>query len=111
MKKSNFVNLLIILFILGLAALILFWPDSSNVSEELSKCIGENSVLYIQNGCIHCINQEKLFEETFKFINYVNCTEDWTACSEIQRTPTWKIDDEFYLGEKSIEELKNLTGC
>ncbi len=110
MEKSSWINIVIVLVILIFAFFTFFWPKST-APEELAKCIGNNSVVYIQNGCSHCVNQEKLFGENFKFIHYVNCTEDWSVCSQIEGTPTWLIKNQFYKGEASLEELKNLTGC
>ncbi|HLC86983.1 MAG TPA: hypothetical protein VJH65_01770 [Candidatus Nanoarchaeia archaeon] len=110
MKKSRWITVIIITAILILSYFILT-KKNPQMPEDLAKCIGENSILYIQNGCIHCINQEKIFGENFKFLNYVNCTNNWDACAEILGTPTWIINKEKHVGVQKIERLQELTGC
>ena len=110
MNKKYWLAGIVVVF----AIVVYYFMISSSpnlVSEEIAKCIGGKSELYIQDGCIHCENQKKLFGENFKFLNVVDCTDNWDSCPNIQGTPTWIIDSETYLGEQDIEKLRNLTEC
>lgn len=112
MKKGNLITWVIIL------AIIIFGVWTLNKSEpspeqELVKCIGENSVLYVQTGCFACKKQEDLFGENYEFIQTVNCATDIDECilKGVGSTPTWIINGEKIVGVQTIEELKTLTGC
>ena len=113
MKKDSLITIGVILAVIILAVIILNLPKYG-VEEDLAKCIGENSILYIQTGCIHCEDQLELFGENQKYLNVYNCADDnWVRCSEenIRGTPTWIIDGQQYVGKKSIELLKSVTNC
>ncbi|MFH1585281.1 MAG: hypothetical protein ABIB79_00755 [archaeon] len=110
MKKSNIITILIILWVVTLSIIILKSSPTS-VDEKIVKCIGENSVLYVQLGCHACEVQEELFGDNYQYLNVVDCFYDRNKCSEISATPTWIINGETYKGVQSIDELKNITGC
>ena len=109
MKKS-LVTLLIILGVIILAIFILKKPEQQ-VSENVAKCIGENSNLYVQLGCSHCKTQEDMFGEYYEYLNVTDCYYEKNSCLDISGTPTWVINNEKYLGVQSIEKLQQLTNC
>jgi len=111
MKKS-YITIIIILAILTISWY--FLPgDNPNLDEQLAKCIGSKSILYMQEGCIACREQEKIFGDSYKFLNKVDCIQDSTRCliENVTATPTWQINNKKYKGVKTIDELKNMTGC
>jgi hypothetical protein len=112
MAKKNWVTLIIIIAIIILAIYIKNRP-APETPEELAKCIGENSVLYVQLGCSACKTQEEMFGENYKHLNVVDCWFDQDKCikKQIEATPTWEIKNKNYRGVKSIDTLKQLTGC
>lgn len=103
-KKIIFLILLLI---------ILSCEDKILVDEDTAKCIGENSKLYLANGCIACSKQEEMFGENFKYLNTMDCKAEAEKCGEagIIAVPTWIINERQYRGVQSIERLKNLCGC
>lgn len=110
--KKNVITILIILAIVIFAIYILN-KNGGNTDEELAKCIGSKSTLYMKTGCPACKTQEKLFGDTYKYLKIVNCLVDSEDCisNEITATPTWIIDGKKIIGVQSIEKLKELTGC
>jgi len=112
MKKENILSVLIILAVVVLAYFIINL-NFQEVPEETARCIGNNSVLYVQLGCSHCRTQENLFGESYKYINFVDCFYERQKCIDlnIQATPTWVIKGEKYSGVQEINKLKELTGC
>lgn len=108
--KSNLITLGIILVIITISVLILEKPHPET-SEEIAKCIGENSELYIQLGCHACETQEEMFGENYQYLTVIDCFYERDKCGEITATPTWKIGGENTIGVQSIEELQKLTGC
>ncbi len=112
MKKISFITIAIILVVVILAIFILNRPHPET-TEELAKCIGSHSTVYVQLGCHACESQEELFGDNYQYINSVDCFYDQAKCQQqnITATPTWIIKGKEYLGVQSIETLKDLTGC
>jgi len=82
--------------------------------DNFAKCLTEKGVVvYGTKTCSHCQNQKKMFGDSFKYVNYVDCIDNSLQCTEkgIQFVPAWYIDGKLYTGEKTIEELKSLSGC
>jgi hypothetical protein len=114
MRRGTLLTGLIIVLIIAFAVYEKTKPNDSNVSEELAKCIGENSVLYSQVTCSHCVAQKRMFGENVKHLNIFECGSDnWKTCSEIgiTGTPTWVINQRHYSGVRSVESIQQLTGC
>jgi len=114
MEKKRYINLIIILAIIIFAIIFLTTKSPPETDEEIVKCIGENSILYIQIGCHYCDQQEELFGKNLKYINTFLCnSNEWKTCTELglEGTPSWKINNEIYSGVKSIEKLRELTSC
>ena len=114
MNREKVVTAVIIASILLIAGIIIYSKSAGNPtipSEQVSRYIGEHSILYVQTGCIHCTEQEELFGENVKYLNMIDCLQDTQACinASIDATPTWVINNEKYVGVQSVEKLKQLT--
>lgn len=110
MKKSNLITIVIILAVIIFSIIILNKP-SPETSEEVAKCIGENSILYVQLGCHACERQKEMFGENYEFLNIIDCWFERDRCDGITATPTWEIKGDRYEEVQNIERLKQLTGC
>ena len=66
MKKESWWTLAIIIGVFLIAYFALS-NKSPETPIEIAKCIGENSVLYVQLGCSHCKTQEELFGENYQY--------------------------------------------
>jgi len=110
MKKSSLITILVLIIIIILAY-FLITKNNPSVDEQTAKCIGENSVLYVQLGCHACETQEDMFGENKKYLNIVDCFYEKETCTGITGTPTWEINKQFYKGVQSIKKLKEVTGC
>ena len=112
MKKGSLITIVIITAIIIFVVYVKTQP-SPETPEEVVKCIGENSILYIQLGCHACKTQEDIFGENYQYLNIIDCWFEQNKCAEKQITaiPTWIIQGKKYEGVKSIETLKGLTGC
>jgi hypothetical protein len=115
MKKWNKDNIITFLIIIGIIVIAIFalQKELPATDKEISKCIGENSILYTQLGCHACEAQEDLFGENYQYLTIIDCWYDNQKCIDIniEYTPTWIIDGEKYIGVQSFDELKALTGC
>ena len=110
--KKNLVTAIIVLAIIIFSIWILT-KDNPDVDEELAKCIGENSVLYVRTGCSACSAQKDLFGENVKHLQIVDCLTNSQECAnnEIASIPTWIIEGRQYHGVQPIPKLKILTKC
>jgi protein-disulfide isomerase len=89
------------------------WNKGDRI-EGFAKCLTDKGiVMYGSKYCPHCKNQKALFGDAFKYINYVECTENTQLCAEngIMYVPAWIINGEKYTGEMSLERLSELSGC
>ncbi len=112
MKKNTAINLIIIVLVIALAIIILLNSNTGpKTDEETAACIGKNSVLYVQLGCSHCRDQEAMFGDNLDKLTIIDCFYEKDKCQGITGTPTWLIGDQEYVGVKSIEFLKEKTGC
>ena len=109
-KVINTITFLVVLAVLILAITLINKPKEET-SNEIAKCIGENSMLYTQLGCHACKTQEDLFGESYQYLQKIDCFYERGKCAEITATPTWLIKGEKYIGVQSIEKLKELTEC
>ncbi len=109
-KKRQVITILIILGVIIISLIIITRPKAQ-IAEDLAKCIGENSELYVKLGCRACESQEKMFGEYYQYLDITDCWFEGEKCSDIQYTPTWIIKGKVYVGVQSLERLKELTEC
>jgi len=92
-------------------------PVVNNISatETLAKCLTAKWIkMYGAKNCPYCLQQEKLFGEDFKYINYINCWETPAICgnANIQWVPAWELaDGSQRAGMQSLENLAAFAGC
>lgn len=112
--KSNLkYNLIILTVILLIFLAVIFIPtkEVAKTDEEIAKCIGEKSTLYVQLGCSHCKTQEEILGENIKYITTIDCFYERDKCEKITATPTWKIGNDYIIGVKTLDELREIAGC
>ena len=113
-KKPNlFVAIIIVLLIITCVLLLKYLPKSSNLDKEVMSCIGEKSILVASKGCGYCHNQIEMFGDNEDSFNIIYCDEDEQFCidNQIAGVPTWIINEEKFVGLRTIDELKELTNC
>jgi len=104
----------LLLFIYYLTESGYFFRTDNSKIELFSKCLTDKGVvMYGSKYCPHCRNQKALFGDSFKYINYIDCTENTKICAEkgITYVPAWLINGKKYTGEMSLEKLARLSGC
>ncbi len=112
MKKETLYFILIIIGILGTIGIIML-NNSSDIEEETAECIADNSKLYVSKTCTHCAAQKEILSDYLDRFTIIDCTEEQQECLQagITAVPTWSINNQNYVGVKSIEKLKELTQC
>ena len=119
MKTKNFI-------IVGLVALIIIGVILITTStapgnyDGFAKCLSSQGVkMYGAYWCPHCLNQKKDFGNSWKYVNYIECSLPNKAgqmeiCKQasIEGYPTWEFSKgERVEGEMSFEQLAGKSGC
>lgn len=110
--SSGWITIFIIVLIVVIAYFA-FTRQTNESSQDIAKCIGERSILYVQLGCSHCQAQEELFGDNVEYLTIVDCFYEPQKCENknILRTPTWIINHQNYEGVLNIDKLRELTKC
>ena len=119
MNQKNTFFLIIGLLILGILVFIFVKPKTNAIPstkyDEFAGCLASQKLtMYGAVWCSHCQAQKALFGDSFKYVPYVECTENPDRCiaEGIGSYPTW-IDNKGvkYIGEQSLEKLGEISGC
>ena len=89
------------------------------VSDEFAKCLtSKGAAMYGAYWCSACREQKNIFGSAFQYVNYIECDPKGSnanpeLCTEknIERFPTWIIDNVTHVGILRANELGGLTGC
>ncbi|GEM_PF-3446278 len=80
--------------------------------KNLEECIKEKNItLYGFSDYKTTKEQIKELEETFNYINFIDCSKNNDRCSGIIVTPAWKVNDKIYFNFFSKGTLIKITGC
>jgi len=82
---------------------------------KLAQCLADKQVtMYGAYWCPHCQAQKKAFGEAWKYVPYVECTQETQKCLDknVKGYPTWIFPDGKRLeGEQSLDKLAQESGC
>ncbi|OGD09202.1 hypothetical protein A2397_04435 [Candidatus Amesbacteria bacterium RIFOXYB1_FULL_44_23] len=116
-KKAAVVIAGISLFLLAGGFFIVMQSQKPAITglDDFAKCLDQKgAVMYGAYWCSHCQSQKKTFGDSFKFIKYVECTQQTQLCQEknVSGYPTWEFADGTKLeGEQPLDQLSKTTGC
>jgi len=115
-EKKNLlitISFIVLAIAIAFAVMTLTKKPSITTDDAVAKCIGKNSVLYVQLGCSHCEDQKKLFGTNYQYLNTIDCFYQTQKCiaDGIEGTPTWVIKGQKYVGVQTVEKLQELTNC
>jgi hypothetical protein len=90
-------------------------PAIAGRYDAFAQCLSEKgAVMYGTYWCPHCQNEKKAFGDSFRFVNYVECTQDPKRCTaaKIDGYPTWIFPDGRRLeGEQGLQKLSQVSAC
>lgn len=113
---------MIVVSVLALAAVVVGYSlllGGSGKYDNFAKCISSSGAkMYGAFWCPHCNEQKAMFGDSWKYINYVECSNpDYTqkeVCRQANITgyPAWEFGNHTkQYGAMSFEELSRATGC
>ena len=118
--NSKLKSLILLVAVLGFSVLVLrliIWRPNvaDGALDDFARCLSDRgAVMYGAYWCSHCQNEKKAFGNSFRFVNYVECTDEPDVCTEkkIDGYPTWIVlDGRRFEGEQGLEKLSELSGC
>ncbi len=114
-KTLRIINTIIVIVILFTIVYFVGFRNTSKQNyDEFAKCLTEKgAVMYGTYWCKYCNAQKREFGDSFKFVDYVECSENPDDCTEkgIQGFPTWIINENKYPGKQPLARLAALTNC
>ena len=84
---------------------------SKETKVKVGKCLADKkTILYCNSISLNCLRQKRILGEIFKYVSYVDCSENFEV-KECEKLPAWKINDKFYYGVYDLKRLAEFTGC
>ena len=77
-------------------------PD---VPDSFAQCLTDHGVvMYGTQWCSHCNNQKAAFGDAFRYVTFVDCDQDRSACDAagVEGYPTWIVNGESHPGEQNL---------
>jgi hypothetical protein len=106
--------ILVLVFLFGFSTFFRSSKPDPTI-DAFAQCLAaKDATMYGAYWCAHCKNQKQLFGDSFKYVNYVECTEETGKCLAVgvNAYPTWIFSDgQKHEGEMSFEELSAASGC
>lgn len=108
--------LVVILIVVLLISLATSGTVKSNPAlDAFAQCLASKEVtMYGAYWCSHCQNEKSAFGSSFKYVPYVECTQDTAKCTAagIEGFPTWIFPDgRKFVGEQGLQKLSEESGC
>ncbi len=107
-----------IVLVVAISAAIVLRNAGSASEEKLTpfaQCLTERGVvIYGTYSCPYCRKQKDLFGDAFRFVTYVECTQESARCvaDNVQSIPLWVFPSgDRLVGLQSLETLSVKSGC
>ena len=117
-KKSKWytVGFVVLIAIIVVILWLVSVPKGGDASlDGFAQCIAQKGItMYGASWCPHCQNEKAMFGASFKYMNYVECTEEVQKCTAagIEVFPTWILSDgKKIVGEQTLQQLSEVSGC
>lgn len=125
MKNKLTVLIIVVLGVVGFLLVFFTYPRSPYANGALdgfARCLASKGAqMYGAYWCPHCQSQKAEFGDSFKYVNYVECTKEIAKCTAagIQGYPTWIFpassaggrDGTRLEGEQTFEKLSSASQC
>lgn len=115
-KKETLIFVVIISILILFVSLLVInsGPQGEvEITESFASCLGEQTTLYVQEGCSACDIQEEMFGPHYNQLDTIDCVYNQEACrlAEISATPTWVINGQKIIGVQYPDRLSQISGC
>lgn len=98
-----------------LATLVVAWCTKQPTQnlDTFAQCLTTQwATMYGSVTCSHCQAQKAMFGNSFQYITYVECTQEFERCSALKWVPTREFKDgSQLLGQQELAVLASKTTC
>jgi hypothetical protein len=118
-KNEILVFIVIIVAIVLIISVILLIKNKDNgtcsINEKIITCIASKATLIASPTCPHCAEQKQILGGNITCFNVIETTDpnskEIIDKYQIVGVPAWIIDEKVNYGVKTLDELKQITGC
>ncbi len=118
-SKSYALVFVVLVVVVGVAGYFAFKPNAGNSSvhslDSFAKCLaGKGFTMYGLYSCPHCQAEKQLFGDSFKYVDYIECSENAQKCTAdgVDAVPTWiEPSGARLVGTQTLETLSTASGC
>ncbi len=119
-KRTLWAGLVIIIIAFAGVKITGYATSSPGQYDNFAQCLTDEDVkMYGAYWCPHCNNQKRTFGDSWKYINYIECSlpdrgGQTQECAQegITGYPTWEFSDGSRIsGEVPFETLAARSGC
>ena len=118
-SKSKIILVIILIILIFAVSIFIFRPSGNGKNAEaldsFALCLTDKGwTMYGAYWCPHCQNEKAAFGDSFKYVNYIECTEKPDICTKagIKGFPTWITDDgRRFEGEQGVAGLAKESMC
>jgi glutaredoxin len=113
-KEMGVIAILAIV-VIGIITGIYLIKGNGNVDEDVLKCIAQKSKVFVSPTCPACAGQKQILGDNFEDFEIINiydpANDEEVKKYDFSHIPAWVINEKVFEGVKTIEELKELSGC
>ena len=120
MKKKN--KKILFLLIIVLVGILFFSFKGGKIEngkyDSFAKCLTDSGAkMYGAAGCVYCKEQKKMFGDSWKYVNYIECADGEFQTAECENAgitgyPTWEFTDDTRMpGIVLLQQLSSITDC
>tara|TARA_Y100000310_G_C20245551_1_gene606640 strand:- start:52 stop:483 length:432 start_codon:yes stop_codon:yes gene_type:complete len=109
-KKILLISIVSVVFLLIFGGIGFIYVNSIKPGplDGFTQCLTEKgAVMYGASFCQYSHAQQGMFGNSKKYLDIRDFTED----QNVQTTPTWLVNGEYYPNVQTFDRLASLTGC
>jgi len=110
-KKEIIILTLLVIPVIIIIFSINYFQGNGNHDNETMQCIAEKTKLIVSPTCGACASQKQILGDYVDDFELININQEIMEQYNVDKVPTWIINEQKYVGVKTIEQLKELTGC
>jgi len=111
MKKETIVIISLILIVVLVIIGIKYLNQEPDINGKVISCIASKSRLIVSPTCGYCAKQKEVLNDYLNEFEIININNEIIEEYGVTRIPSWIINEQVYVGVKTIQELSELTNC
>lgn len=109
-KKILIISIISIVFVLIVGGIGFSYYNYQQpyILDEFAQCLKEKgAIMYDKSSCQYSLAQKKMFGNSVRHLDIM----DFSKNPNVETTPTWLINGNYYKNVQTFDRLSSLTGC